>query len=83
MRRLVPKGHGICRGFLECYSRFRPKRWKRLFEAGGFEVHKVEPLLLYGPSECPIVPTSSLLNKVRICSSVAFLMTARRDDSSS
>jgi hypothetical protein len=40
-------------------------------------VIEVKPLLLYGPSEWPIIPTSTC--KTNLCSSVLFLMMKRQN----
>jgi hypothetical protein len=71
---LLPKGHGVYRRFSECYKAFRIKAWADFFRQGGFVIHATVPLLLYGPSERPIVPTSSWLGRYGICSSILFVM---------
>lgn len=68
-------GHGVSANFRECYRSFRIDSWRRLFTDHGFSLIEVTPLLLYGPSEWPIVPT--LKSNGKLCSSVLFLMRKR------
>lgn len=72
-RMLRPRGHGVTKNFIECYRKFRISAWQRMFCDSGFFIIEVKPLLLYGPSEWPVIPT--LRSKRWICSSVLFLMT--------
>ena len=69
---LIPRGHGIKTNFIECYQYFKIENWCKLFSEHGFSVIETKPLLLYGPSEWPIIPTLNSTN--RLCSSVLFLM---------
>lgn len=71
---LMPRGHGVDENFLTCYRQFKIESWQSLFTQYGFEVLKIQPLLLYGPSECPIIPTISALRTRGLCSSVLFTM---------
>jgi hypothetical protein len=73
MRSLLPLGHGIERSFLKCLLQFRGSRWRSLFERHGFRAIKVVPLLLYGPSEWPIVPTVSARSAI-LSSSTLFVL---------
>lgn len=74
IRKLVlPGGHGIYGSFAACYRAFKIKQWHNLFEAGDFQVIKTVPLLLYGPSKYPIVPTLRVSSE-RFCASILFLM---------
>jgi ubiquinone/menaquinone biosynthesis C-methylase UbiE len=77
LRRILPEGHGINPNFIDCYRNFKIKNWQRLFTENGFSVIEVKPLLLYGPSEWPIIPTSTC--KTNLCSSVLFLMMKRQN----
>jgi SAM-dependent methyltransferase len=70
----LPKGHGVHHQFKECYKAFRIKAWNVFFRQAGFEIHSVVPLLLYGPSERPVIPTSSWLGRYGLCSSILFIM---------
>jgi len=72
---LIPSGHGTSINFIECYRNFRIKNWYRLFSDNGFSVIEMKPLLLYGPSEWPILSTQK--PKFNLCSSVLFLMSKR------
>jgi len=73
---VFPQGHGeMCSGFVDCYKHFRIKNWKHLFEENGFSILRIKPLLIYGPTELPIIPTMKA--KKKICSSVLFLMKKR------
>ena len=71
---IFPIGHGVRLGFIDCYQSFRIKKWQQLFFDNGFSIIKIQPLLLYAPSELPIIPTTKLFNRWNICSSVLFLM---------
>ena len=72
--KIIPKGHGEYYGFVECYKAFRIKSWRKLFKSLGFNTVQVEPLLLYSASEFPIFPTTGVLSKLNICSSVLFIL---------
>ena len=81
-RNIRPTGHGIHSGFIDCYRTFRIEKWQQLFSNNGFSIIKTQPLLLFAPSEWPIIPTTKLFNKfnklnLNICSSVLFLMKKR------
>jgi SAM-dependent methyltransferase len=71
LRALLPEGR-LNSNFFEYYRNCKIKNWQRLFADDGFNVIAVKPLLLYGPSEWPIIPTSAC--KTNFCSSVLFLM---------
>lgn len=66
-------GHGVREDFGDCFAHFRIPCWKDLMEKNGFEILKVQPLLLYGPSEWPIIPTMKAWERWDLCSSVLFL----------
>ena len=72
LRIVMPRGHGVVLNFIKCYSNFKIKNWQQLYSDNGFSVIAVKPLLLYGPSEWPIIPTSRC--RTNLCSSVLFLM---------
>ena len=72
LRYIMPAGHGVTSNFSECYHNFTIKKWKQLFSGNGFSIIRIKPLLLYGPSEWPIIPTLNC--KTSLCSSVLFLM---------
>lgn len=55
-RALALPSHGVHTDFMPCYRSFRVQAWRELFLANGFKVDAVEPLLLYGPSQWPIIP---------------------------
>jgi SAM-dependent methyltransferase len=76
VRKLGFSGHGVHSGFLDCYRSFTIKNWRQLFSQNGFSILKTEPLLLYGASQFPVIPTLrvNLLNRLNICSSVLFVM---------
>ncbi len=74
LKHLLPKGHGVKNNFAECYHFFRLSQWKRLFSDSGFKVINVVPLLLYGPSEFPVIPTIRPISGLNMASSVLFLM---------
>jgi SAM-dependent methyltransferase len=72
MRRLMPAGHGVIADFWECYNSFKIANWDQFFREYGFSVVGRQPLLLYGPSEWPVIPTRPSFKN--ICSSVLFLL---------
>lgn len=82
LRRFLPRGHGWRKDFFECLDSFKIERWKSLFSENGFRIIRVEPLLLYAPSEFPIIPTTRFLTKRGICSSAFFIMKKETPDSS-
>ncbi len=71
---ILPRGHGFYKNFFQCHSFFKINSWRRLFEDNGFSILEVSPLLLYGPSEWPIVPTTRFLTKYGISSTVLFII---------
>lgn len=73
-RRFLPRGHGWRKNFFDCLSSFGSKNWHNLFHENGFEVLKMTPLLLYAPSEFPIVPTTRFLADKGVCSSAIFII---------
>ncbi len=74
LSKLLPKGHGVYPVFLACYKAFRIKSWEGFFKTHGFLLEKTVPLLLYGPSERPVIPTTDCFSRFGVCSSVLFLM---------
>ena len=70
--KIRPRGHGIYDNFFDCYRRFKIRRWKKFFSENGFKIIKVSPLLLYGTSEWPVIPTMKAIKS--LASSVLFLM---------
>ena len=73
-RRFLPRGHGWNKDFFDCFNSFRIKNWQNLFCENDFKVIEMTPLLLYAPSEFPIIPTTRFLVKKGIYSSAIFLM---------
>jgi SAM-dependent methyltransferase len=80
LRFLLPQGHGVHQGFMKCFSHFRIKRWGHCFESNGLRVRVVCPLLLYGPSEFPLIPTTAVFSRFGVCSSVLFLLEKRQSE---
>lgn len=74
LRKLLPKGHGVYPDFIACYKAFRINAWEVFFKSHGFFLKKTVPLLLYGPSERPVIPTTDCFNRFGVCSSVLFLL---------
>jgi ubiquinone/menaquinone biosynthesis C-methylase UbiE len=72
--KILPCSHGAYENFWDCYSSFKIQEWRQLLIDNGFLIEKIQPLLLYAPSEWPIVSTTTSLNKHNICSSVLFLL---------
>ena len=72
--KFLPKGHGWRKNFFDCLSAFKIKNWHNLFCENGFKVIEMAPLLLYAPSEFPIVPTTRFLVKHGIYSSALFVL---------
>jgi len=75
--KLIPHGHGIIRSFTGCYHDFKIKSWSKLLTQHGFKLEETFPLLLYAPSEWPIIPVLPVPNRSIICSSVLFLATQK------
>ncbi len=75
LKLLLPKGHGEYPEFLKCYRAFKVKSWRSYFINHGFKIEKVVPLMLYGPSERPLIPTTDKLSRYGFCSSVLFVMS--------
>ena len=73
---LLPSSHGIERGFLNGLLHFRGSRWRSLFLRHGFREIRTVNLLLYGPSEWPIVPTI-VAPSARLCSSRLFVLRSQ------
>lgn len=71
---ILPVGHGVIRGFLDCYRAFTPESWRELFVKNGFVILKARPLLRYASSEWPIVPTTRVTEDARVYSSILFVM---------
>jgi SAM-dependent methyltransferase len=69
---LAPKGHGVIENYIACYNQFKVSEWSKLFAGHGFSILEVRPLLLYAPSECPVIPTGK--SRFGLSSSVLFLM---------
>jgi len=67
-----PQGHGIITNYTDCYRYFRIKNWQKIFTVNGFSIVKIKPLLIYGPSEWPIIKTE--ISRNNFCSSVLFLL---------
>lgn len=74
LRRFVPLGHGKYKGYFEAFTAFKKQSWQMLFENYHFKIEGIYPLLLYGPSEWPLVPTTTLFNKYGFTSSILFIM---------
>ena len=74
LKSLAPKGHGVHDSFFDCYNSFKIKSWASLFKRLGFDVLAIEPLLLYSASEFPVIPTTRILTKFGVCSSVLFIL---------
>lgn len=66
-------GHGVETNFLRCYDSFKVEQWRRTFESHDFTVIGVHKLLLYGPSEFPVIPTMPPLVG-KYASSVLFVL---------
>ncbi len=66
-------GHGgVYTSFFDCYRQFKIESWKKLLITNNYKILSVKPLLLYAPSELPVIPTMSPINN--ICSSVLFIL---------
>ncbi|MCH8304908.1 MAG: class I SAM-dependent methyltransferase [Candidatus Marinimicrobia bacterium] len=77
---LMPNGHGVHTNYNECYNFFKIENWLKLFEMNGFELIEKRSLLLYAPSEWPIIPTMNVSKKSRFCSSILFLLKKDKND---
>ncbi len=76
----LPRGHGIYKQFGRCYRSFRIKAWSNFFRNFGFEILETTPLLLYGPSERPVIPTTAIFERTGICSSVLFVLQLKKEE---
>ena len=74
LRYVMPRGHGVRMNFGKCFSAFKINSWISLFEKNNFRVKKVQSLLLYAPSGWPIIPTMKACDRLKLCSSVLFIM---------
>ncbi len=72
LSKLFLQAHGEYNSFFACYKNFRIKNWINTFKINGFNIITKFPLLLYGPSEWPLIPTMKPHNN--ICSSVLFIL---------
>ncbi len=75
--KLLPRGHGVEENFVRCYEQFKISRWKDFFSAQGFVIRETKPLLLYGPSEFPVIPTLPAAAAAGLCSSVLFILNKK------
>ena len=75
--KVKPHGHGRIRKFWKCYQSFKKDAWLSLFNKHGFEVLLTQSLLLYAPSEWPIIPIISAKGRDKICSSLLYLIVQR------
>jgi len=75
--KLLPRGHGIEEDFGRCYQQFKISTWKEFFSRYGFAIEKIKPLLLYGPSEFPVIPTLPASSTGGLCSSVLFILKSK------
>ena len=73
-RYMLPQGHGVIENWMKCFSAFRVESWEQLFTDNGFHILYTKPLLLYGPSEWPLIPTMNPSEKFTLASSVLFIM---------
>ena len=71
--KFLPRGHGWRKNFFDCYKSFKRESWRRLFLDNGFHIVEEMPLLLYAPSEFPIIPTVHFPVKKGLCSSIMFV----------
>jgi len=72
LNRFLPRGHGVEENFFRCYHQFKISTWRSFFERNQFTISAVKPLLLYGPSEFPMIPTLPAAGD--LCSSVLFIL---------
>jgi len=75
--KIKPHGHGSIRNFWKCYRAFRKDSWYSLFNRHGFKVVTTQPLLMYAPSEWPIIPIISVKGRGNICSSLLYLIVQK------
>jgi len=72
--KIKPHGHGSIKSFLKCYQAFKKDSWYKLFNQHGFNVIATQSLLLYAPSEWPIIPIISVKQRAKFCSSLLYLI---------
>ena len=78
--KIKPRGHGTTGEFFRCHEAFKIESWRELFRANGFHIVAVKPLLIYAPSELPIVPVLPPAPNLGLCSSVLFLLKRTSSD---
>lgn len=71
----LPSGIGGYPGFWNAYRKMSVTSWATRFESLGFELVESRPLLIYAPSEWPIVPTMRPVGG--ICSSVLIVLRVK------
>jgi len=73
--KIKPHGHGRIRNFWKCYQAFKKDSWYKLFERHRFKLIAIQPLLLYAPSEWPIIPIIPVRGRYTPCSSILYLIS--------
>lgn len=68
------RGHGCFPRFFQCLRAFRLKRWRSLLRDHGFVIAREEPLLCYGSSHFPLIPTNRVLARFGISASHLFIV---------
>ena len=66
-------GHGCYPNFFNCFGMFKINNWRNTLLSNGFEIIKETPLLTYGSSHFPLIPTNRFLAKYGFPSSYLFV----------
>ncbi|MBI5197022.1 MAG: class I SAM-dependent methyltransferase [Nitrospirae bacterium] len=72
-RKLSLEGHGCYPGFIECFRFFRIKNWRKTLLSNGFAIIDEMPLITYGSSHFPLIPTNRIMAKWGLSSSYLFV----------
>ncbi|MBI5058773.1 class I SAM-dependent methyltransferase [candidate division KSB1 bacterium] len=75
---LLPSGIGGYPGFWNAFRKMSVRSWMRRLEALGFQRVDVRRLLVYSPSEWPIMPINTWMTRLGICSSALIVFRVPR-----
>jgi SAM-dependent methyltransferase len=75
---LLPSGIGGYPGFWNAFGKMSVRSWMRRLAALGFQPVAAERLLVYSPSDWPIMPTNRMLTRLGLCSSVLIVFRIPR-----
>ena len=76
---LLPRGHPNEQSFWESFLCLRQKFWKNKFKKE-FEIIDIIPILIYGPSEWPILPTMKVDDNAFLTSSTLYILKFNNEE---